>query len=498
MIKFSPKSFLKSLRAWLQRHLRSLRRRSKRATGLILTGIFNAKNCRRALSSTHFAGYFIPISLGLLALLWLLFFNLAEPVQASSFQIQNVQSGGVMANMQLRNTLLPLTQAFIGLAGLVAGFFVVWAGIEYMTSGGDALRLQRAKRILSNAFLGLVLILLAAGLVAILRSAYQGGLVDQVDLPIPQISFQDNSLETSDPVGRGVGGFVRQLLSSAFYPILGIISYLSQQTPLVSHNSVVVKLWWAVLGIANVLFVLVVILLGFRLMSGEALGFKSADFRQLLPKLVVFFLLMQSSLWLVDVLLSLANSLGRAFNSSVGLDGLWSHWQFLGFDLAQTSLLALLLMLVFVILGFCLLIYYILRLMIIYVGAVLSPLVILVSLLPGGRSLVVSAVKTYVINVFMLFIHSIILALGFGLLVSMSYVGQYQLLTLAVGIAVLYLLLKTPKVLGRWALSGYRVTAWKSVARDLSTIMQQSLEQMRGQYLIRQQIATQIKEVESR
>lgn len=51
--------------------------------------------------------------------------------------------------------------AIIGVSGLVAVIFIVIGGVNYMTSGGDAGKLQKAKNTILYACIGLVICVLA-------------------------------------------------------------------------------------------------------------------------------------------------------------------------------------------------------------------------------------------------------------------------------------------------------------------------------------------------
>ena len=57
--------------------------------------------------------------------------------------------------------------AFV-LAGIVALFFIVYAGIKLINSGGDKAAVEEAKKTLTFAIIGLVIILLSAFIVKIL------------------------------------------------------------------------------------------------------------------------------------------------------------------------------------------------------------------------------------------------------------------------------------------------------------------------------------------
>ena len=222
-------------------------------------------------------------------------------------------------------------------------------------------------------------------------------------------------------------------------------------------------------------------------MSANALGFSELSFKQLLPKLIFYFVLINSSLFIVDALISLSNVLVQTLHHSLGLEQIFSHWHSFGGSLERGGLLSLLLLSIFVILSFCLLIYYILRWVVVYVGAVLSPLVILLYILPSTRSFCGAAMKTYFYTIYILFLHALILGLGFGLLSTLgqSPAARSSLLTLLIGIAVLLLMLKTPKTLGKWSRLGLGSSNLKGLSKDLGFVLQQSLEEMRGRYLSR-------------
>ncbi len=56
----------------------------------------------------------------------------------------------------------------IGLAGVTAVFFIIFAGIKFLTSGGDPKQVEGARKTLTYAILGLILILLAGAIIAII------------------------------------------------------------------------------------------------------------------------------------------------------------------------------------------------------------------------------------------------------------------------------------------------------------------------------------------
>lgn len=54
-----------------------------------------------------------------------------------------------------------LVTAALGLAGVIAVFFIIWAGIKMVTSGGDPKQVEGARNTLTYAIIGLTLVLLS-------------------------------------------------------------------------------------------------------------------------------------------------------------------------------------------------------------------------------------------------------------------------------------------------------------------------------------------------
>ena len=67
------------------------------------------------------------------------------------------------------NCIPPLFQlilnALFQFAGIVALFFVIFSGIKFLTSGGDEKKIEEARKTLTFAIIGLVLILIAIPIV---------------------------------------------------------------------------------------------------------------------------------------------------------------------------------------------------------------------------------------------------------------------------------------------------------------------------------------------
>ncbi|MDP3963722.1 MAG: hypothetical protein Q8Q39_04460 [bacterium] len=66
-----------------------------------------------------------------------------------------------------------ITTQWIMVFGLIVGvLFVIWGGVKYVTSGGDSSREGDAKKIIINAIIGVVFLVLAVAIVRIIASFF--------------------------------------------------------------------------------------------------------------------------------------------------------------------------------------------------------------------------------------------------------------------------------------------------------------------------------------
>lgn len=108
-----------------------------------------------------FAGFFLALLLGAAALL-------AEPVFAqdqffggSSGQTQAgfAEAAGFGPVFDLRLTIARLIRTFLSFLGIIAVIFVLYGGFLWMTAAGSVERVAKAKKVLINAVIGLVIVL---------------------------------------------------------------------------------------------------------------------------------------------------------------------------------------------------------------------------------------------------------------------------------------------------------------------------------------------------
>ena len=385
-----------------------------------------------------------------------------------------------VGNPTLTRSLDPLIGTLVALAGLVAVLAVSFGGFDYLISRGQPAKLVRAKATIVRAAAGLILVLAAGWLVSFLAGSYQpaatvgsGSLPTAVLLPPAE---PDPGLVSQ--IIDGLVGVGQHLIASLGQPLIDLLAELTEQTPALSQNPVVGRLWLASLGLANSLLVLVVILLGLGLITGSVLGLGQGSLRSLLPRIGLTFLGLNLSLILVETLIWLSNRLIWAFRAAVPTTDLWSGLSALADQSGGTGLAGLLLLGLVLLLALALVIYYLMRLIQLYLGAILAPLVILLGLLPPLRDFAYAAGRAYLSTVFILFVHVVLLALGASLFSQLPAGGG--LVELLVAAALLIVLLRTPRTLGQLNLAGLSGRNLGRLADQLAVGLAQVGNQLRG------------------
>lgn len=353
------------------------------------------------------------------------------------------------ASAAMQSYVAPTVAALCGIAGLLCTFFLINGGIQYITSTGNPDKIEHAKKIIKNAFIGLLLVIGAVTLTAILSHAYTSSdATASTQLPALQaIEPTKDDTNLWDVLINAVVGLLRNIVQSIGEPFLKALSYFINSTPLMAENPNVFKLWLAIVGITDVLFILAVTLLGLQIMSSSTLGFDEIDIKQLLPRLALAFLFINTSIFAIDAVIELSNAMIRAMQSALVCTDVWETLVNITKKSSDLGVAGLLIMIAFLILVVMLLVYYVLRLVALYVGAILSPLVILLWLLPAFKDFSETAQKAYTVNIFVVFIHSVIMLLASsiftGMLTNDTNGQPNTLMALIVGIATVITLLKT-------------------------------------------------------
>jgi len=356
------------------------------------------------------------------------------------------------ASNAMRSFLDPVIVTLCVIASLSCTFFLVTGGIQYMTSNGNPDNLEHAKRTLKNALIGLVLVIAAATLTAILSHAYGSAAGTMADkFPTLTPIQQNSSTSFWDVVTKAIIHVLENIVNSIGEPFVKALSYFTNSTPLMGDNSNVFNLWLALVGIADALFVLVVALLGFHVMSFSSFGFDELDIKQILPQLALVFLLMNTSIFAIDAVIGLSNGMIHALQSGFPCTSIWDTLSDITKKSSGLGLGGLLVMIAFLILTVMLLVYYVGRLITLYIGAVLSPIILLLYLIPAFKDFAINALKMYLMVIFVLFVQVVIMQLASSIFSGMlqgDNSGQPNtLMALIVGLATVLALLKTQGVM---------------------------------------------------
>ena len=371
-----------------------------------------------------------------------------------SLSLMADSSGAISA---MRDYVTPTMQVLTALAGLASVFFLMYGGFLYMTSRGQPDKLDGAKRVLRNALIGLVIVLGAATLTAVLSGAMSPTTApSSATLPnLEAIQPAPASTGLVDIIISAITGFLNTIIQTIATPFLGALDFFTKSTPLMSQNPSVFNLWLAMVGITDVLFVVIVALLGFHVMSAATFGFDEIEFKHLLPRVGLIFLLLNTSIFAIDGIIELSNALITAIGHVGGSSSVWDTLSEVVKDSGAQGVAALLIMLTFLIFSVILLVYYIGRLVTLFIGAVLSPLIILLWLVPGFRDFSETAMKTYITTIFVLFVHVVILQLAASLFVGMSAATGNDvpntLIAMVAGLATIIALLKTQGVMTQFS-----------------------------------------------
>lgn len=355
------------------------------------------------------------------------------------------------ANTQVADFTRQTLSTLIIFATLGAVIFLIKGGYTYITSTGKPDALDHAKITIRNAVIGLILVLSAGVISQVLTSAFTTPAV-----PTQTQALQLKPITPAEPQGGltqviidAVNGFLQTIVQTAAKPLVdGMIGFLTT-TPSVSTNSVIFNFWLTMLGIVDALFVLLVAVLGFQFMSGSSFGYEELEFKHILPKIGLAFIGANSSIFLVDWIITANNTLVNALLATTG--GLDKAWVLNSINITnspgEVAIITLIFMVLFVILCAVLLLFYIMRLITIALGAVLSPFIFLLWAVPKFSDFAEISVKTYIMTILTVFVHVVMIQLASAFLALPQQVGTNSLISVLVAIGLLFTLLKTPSVM---------------------------------------------------
>lgn len=270
-----------------------------------------------------------------------------------------------------------------------------------------------------------------------------------------------------------VSGFIQNIVESSTEPIVnGVLGYLAT-TPTLLDNSVIRDYWLVSVGIVDALFVVVVALLGLQFMSASTFGFEEMELGQLLPRIGLAFLGANVSLFLANYLIITSNALVQAMLHSTG--GLNHAWVVDAINpttliTGTAPLIILIFLVLFLIVSIVLLLMYISRLIMIALGAVLAPFVFMLWALPKFSDFASIAIKTYFVNVFMVFVHVVIIQLA-GAFLALPDHTENSLISVAVAIGLFFTLIKTPSLMMQMVFYTAKSSALKKMSNQVVNVI---------------------------
>lgn len=89
--------------------------------------------------------------------------------------LEQVQGESGLASGNLTLIIARIIRGFFGLLGIVAVGLIVWAGVVWMTAGGNEEKVTQAKTMIKNATIGLAIILMSFGIVSFIISSIVNG-----------------------------------------------------------------------------------------------------------------------------------------------------------------------------------------------------------------------------------------------------------------------------------------------------------------------------------
>lgn len=234
-----------------------------------------------------------------------------------------------------------------------------------------------------------------------------------------------------------------------------------------SHDGVM-GLWNSMRTLANAALMLVALWGGFNLMAGPHLDTPYHEAMELLPRLVVGALLVNTSGWWTRLVIDLNNALCLTLDITTlpGTEQL---------DTAENALILLFGSLVYVVMGVLLVLQNLLRLAMVAALIVLSPLSLLCWVLPQtqGRSRMWTSM--YVNTVLTQFVQLLVLKLGTMLFLTGFLTGEGKVAALmgpVLGSLVLYVVLKVPKLMRSQMDSPLGMVRYVLVSQGVRTVTQ--------------------------
>src|SRR3989338_10197628 len=84
---------------------------------------------------------------------------------ATTFTVENIGGSVGLGTADLKTTVINIIQWVLGILALVAVIMIIIAGFQWMTAAGNEEKVEKAKKVISAAVIGLIIVLLAWAIV---------------------------------------------------------------------------------------------------------------------------------------------------------------------------------------------------------------------------------------------------------------------------------------------------------------------------------------------
>lgn len=105
----------------------------------------------------------VALILGSVAVLAMPVVTYAQP--ATTFSVESIGSQIGLGDADLKETVLNIMRWMLGIMTLIAVVMIIYAGFVWLTAAGNEDNVDKAKKIISAAVIGLIVVLLAWAIV---------------------------------------------------------------------------------------------------------------------------------------------------------------------------------------------------------------------------------------------------------------------------------------------------------------------------------------------
>jgi hypothetical protein len=264
--------------------------------------------------------------------------------------------------------------------------------------------------------------------------------------------------------------FLRSIADGLHSLVKGVmgsnLNFITRTPPAGSYNSPTVHtLWGVVRGIADAALVLVALFAGFNVMVREHLGSPYHEAMEVIPRIILGALLVNTSLSWGQLAIDMNNALCQALGET-SLPA-WQHA-----DTVTQALVNVIATLIYLVTSLLLVIQMLMRLALVDVLLITAPLGLLCWILPQTNSWARLWSTTFFSVVFVQFVQVVALKLGGSLMTDLTpMTADAGLLSVFLGIAVLVLTLKIPSLMRHHAGEGFgfvRYLAYQQASRAIN------------------------------